>query len=175
MGQEFIIKSQNLEDKVNQLLPSQGGFQAGVDLSASTTIIPIVDLTESAEGSGLRQDLQSAISHNNTPFDVNSATTTIVSTTGYYRVTGTGLIVGDNTIVPKVSLIITDGATAKTVWSLTFGLTFGSGAYFESQNIDLICFLGAGDSLQAFSSDTKQRIIGSTRQIADINGNLTDP
>ena len=48
MGQEFIIKSQSLEDKVNQLLPSQGGFQAGVDLSASTTIIPIVDLTETA-------------------------------------------------------------------------------------------------------------------------------
>ena len=62
MGQEFVIKSTQLEDKINQLLPSQGGAQAGVDLSASTTIIPIVDLTESAEGSGLRVDLQSAIS-----------------------------------------------------------------------------------------------------------------
>ena len=62
MGQEFIIKSTTLEDKINQLLPSQGGQQAGVDLSASTTIIPIVDLTESAEGSNLRQDLQLALS-----------------------------------------------------------------------------------------------------------------
>ena len=65
MGQEFIIKSQDLEDKINQLLPSQGGFQAGVDLSASTTVIPIVDLTETAEGSLLRADLQNALSHNN--------------------------------------------------------------------------------------------------------------
>ena len=62
MGQEFIIKSQDLEDKINQLLPSQGGFQAGVDLSASTQIIPIVDLTETAEGSNVRQDLQTALS-----------------------------------------------------------------------------------------------------------------
>ena len=175
MGQEFFIKSDTLESKVRQLLPSQGGLGAGFDLSASTQIVPIVDLTESAEGSNLRQDLQTAISHQNTPFDVNSATTDIVTSTGYFRVTGTGLIVGDNSIVPKVSLIITDGVTAKTVWSLTFGLTFATGAYFESQNIDLICFLGAGDTLQAFSSDAKQRIIGSTRQIADIDGNLVNP
>ena len=54
MAQEFVIKSQNIEDKINQLLPSQGGFQAGVDFSASTMVIPIVDLTETAEGSTLR-------------------------------------------------------------------------------------------------------------------------
>ena len=62
MAQEFTIKSQDIEDKINQLLPSQGGFGAGVDFSASTMVIPIVDLTETAEGSALRQDLQSAIS-----------------------------------------------------------------------------------------------------------------
>ena len=80
MGQEFIIKSPDLEDKINQLLPSQGGFAAGVDLSASTTIIPIVDLTESAEGSGLRQDLQQALSLTSvTSFAVNNTTTTIIN------------------------------------------------------------------------------------------------
>ena len=50
MAEEFIIKSEAIEDKINQLLPSQGGFQAGVDFSASTMVIPIVDLTETAEG-----------------------------------------------------------------------------------------------------------------------------
>ena len=89
MGQEFVIKSQTLEDKVNQLLPSQGGSAAGVDLSASTTIIPIVDLTESAEGSNLRQDLQTSFSFNSAnTFDVNNTTTTLVNTTGFYRVQG---------------------------------------------------------------------------------------
>ena len=81
MGQEFVIKSQDLEDKINQLLPSQGGFQPGVDLSASTTIIPIVDLTESAQGSNLRQDLQTAFGINSSVFSVTNATTTIINTT----------------------------------------------------------------------------------------------
>ena len=55
MGQEYFINSQQLESQVRKLLPSQGGIGAGIDLSASTQIIPIVDLTESAEGSSLRQ------------------------------------------------------------------------------------------------------------------------
>jgi len=55
LGQEFIINSAALENKINQLLPSQGGKGAGFDLSASTQIVPIVDLTETAEGSEVRQ------------------------------------------------------------------------------------------------------------------------
>ena len=62
MAQEFTINSSAIESKINKLLPSQGGFGAGVDFSASTMVIPIVDLTESAEGSGVRQDLQTASS-----------------------------------------------------------------------------------------------------------------
>ena len=73
MAQEFTIKSQDIEDKINQLLPSQGGAGAGVDFSASTMVIPIVDLTETAEGSSLRQDLQSSLSHKSiTTFDVSN-------------------------------------------------------------------------------------------------------
>ena len=77
MAQEFVIKSQDIEDKINQLLPSQGGFQAGVDFSASTMVIPIVDLTETAEGSSLRIDLQKAQSLvSSTAFSLGINTTT---------------------------------------------------------------------------------------------------
>ena len=90
MSQEFIIKSQQLEDKINQLLPSQGGFQAGVDLSASTQIIPIVDLTETAEGSQVRADLQTALSLTNITHNAfNNSTVDLVNTPGFYRVFGT--------------------------------------------------------------------------------------
>ena len=61
MAQEFTINSEAIESKINQLLPSQAGFGAGIDFSASTMVIPIVDLTETAEGSGLRQDLQKSL------------------------------------------------------------------------------------------------------------------
>ena len=81
MAEEFVIKSPAIEDKINQLLPSQGGFQPGVDFSASTMVVPIVDLTESAEGSVLRQDLQKAFSHGSiTSFKVAGATTTLITT-----------------------------------------------------------------------------------------------
>ena len=89
MGQEFTIKSNTIEDKINQLLPSQGGFGAGVDFSASTMVVPIVDLTESAEGSVLRQDLQNSFSHNSITFTQTINTSnTIINTTGYFRLFG---------------------------------------------------------------------------------------
>ena len=47
MAQEFFINSETLQRKVAEILPSQGGAGAGFDLSASTQIVPIVDLTES--------------------------------------------------------------------------------------------------------------------------------
>jgi len=75
MAQEFRINSSTIEAKINQLLPSQGGQGAGVDFSASTMVIPIVDLTESAEGSNLRVDLQSALNFTGaTVFDVTNTT-----------------------------------------------------------------------------------------------------
>ena len=83
MAQEFTIKSPDIEDKINQLLPSQGGFGAGVDFSASTMVIPIVDLTETAEGSSLRQDLQTALSLTSvTRTFTNNTTNTLINTTG---------------------------------------------------------------------------------------------
>ena len=84
MGQEYFINSQALEEKVRTSLPSQGGAGAGFDLTASTQIIPIIDLTETAEGSSLRQDLQVAIDFASTPFSVSGATTTIITSTGFF-------------------------------------------------------------------------------------------
>ena len=163
MGQEFVIKSTTLEDKINQLLPSQGGAQAGVDLSASTTIIPIIDLTESAEGSGLRQDLQSALSHDViTAFSVNNATNTVlVNTTGYFRVFGVANIVSGG----NGSLNLFDSATSKNLF-----LAGAAGLI----TYDFIVFIAAGDSLRCTASSNSS-LIGNTRQIADISGNLVNP
>ena len=81
MAQEYFINNQTLQSKIDQLLPSQGGAGAGVDLSASTQIIPIVDLTESAEGSNLREDLQKALTIQTTSATASNATTTAITNT----------------------------------------------------------------------------------------------
>jgi hypothetical protein len=177
MAQEFIIKSQDIEDKINQLLPSQGGAQPGVDFSASTMVIPIVDLTETAEGSSLRQDLQTSLSFTQqTAFSVRNTTSTLVNTTGYYRVIGTGLLKStDNSVVSALSFILNDGTTDKTVYGMSQGQTYGSGFLQQTFTYDFSVKLEAGHSLKASSNEPGAILIGSTRQIADLQGNLINP
>ena len=166
MGQEFTIKSQAIEDKVNQLLPSQGGFQAGVDFSASTMVVPIVDLTETAEGSSVRADLQTAFSHNGiTSFSINNTTNSVIlNTTGYYKV----LYSYNPQGLGNGNINLFDGTTAKNVVALL------SAAASAPINGELGLFLSAGDSLRVTAS-ANVTINGSLRQIADINGNLVQP
>jgi hypothetical protein len=171
MAQEFTINSSTIESKINQLLPSQGGFGAGVDFSASTMVIPIVDLTESAEGSTLRQDLQTSFSHDNiTEFNVENATTTIINTTGYFRVFGTAFQTG-GTVANSAKFILSDGATDKTL--VEYSSQFISPNYVPVANsYDFIVKLQAGDSLKVTSSATFMIAEGATRQIATIQGEL---
>jgi len=173
LAQEFVIKSPNIEDKINQLLPSQGGFQAGVDFSASTMVIPIVDLTETAEGSSLRQDLQTSLSHRSvTPFSVNNTTTTVISTTGYFRVFGQ-ISLSAALTASVTSFILNDGASDKIIYTLTSNNV--STSDFVGQNFDFNVFLNAGDTFKILCSNTDSNCIGASRQIADINGNLVNP
>lgn len=173
MGQEFVIKSQSLEDKINQLLPSQGGAAAGVDLSASTTIIPIVDLTESAEGSNLRQDLQSAIDLNSTVFDVNNATnTTIVNTPGYYRLRGIVSTIATGS-GDTLNIQITDGTTTKTIVNGKQVLELSAVGAVAPTSFDFVVKVAAGETLRATANGSALRISGTSKQLADINGNLT--
>ncbi len=166
MGQEFTIKSQDIEDKINQLLPSQGGFQPGVDISASTMVVPIVDLTQTAEGSVLRTDLQSSFGINTSFNTVQNATTTIINTTGYYRLFGSYRSAATTNTLALIE--ITDGTTTKTI------------KRFEADSADLVyqydflIFLDAGDSCQV-NALAAARVNVASRQIADLQGNLTNP
>ena len=167
MGQEFFIKSANLESKIRQLLPSQGGLGAGQDLSGSTQIVPIIDLTETAEGSQVRADLQTSFSLTSiTSYAVSNTTTTIANSTGYFRVFG--MINCDTTLVGG-NFVLTDGVTSKVVFQInTKGIAVNK---FYDFNV----FLEAGESLTCTAGAAAMTIDGCSRQIADINGDLVDP
>lgn len=167
MGQEFFIKSSNLEDKVRNLLPSQGGLGAGLDLSASTQIVPIVDLTESAEGSNLRQDLQTSFGFNSETYNVFNTTTTIINTTGYFRIFGRYVSSSASASGVTGKITITDGVTNKDIISYSSNVV-------ENIIYDVVIFLKAGQTCQA-TSGSNCFMIGTFRQIADIDGNLVDP
>lgn len=174
MAQEFTIKSQDIEDKINQLLPSQGGFQAGVDFSASTMVIPIVDLTETAEGSSFREDLQKAMSLTSaTVVNTRNTTSSIVNTPGYYRCLIN--VYAEQTSADVAGNIqITDGTTTKKLFGINVPAS-PSVTQALQDSFDVIVFLKAGDTLQAQSNDNDVLVSGSVRQIADVNGNLVNP
>ena len=173
MGQEFFINSQELETKVRQLLPSQGGSGAGFDLSASTQIVPIIDLTESAEGSNVRADLQTALSFGSvTAFSVNNTTTNIVTNTGYFRCFGSCSAVSSSS-ERTATINLTDGVSTKRIQF--FKLNGTSQEDIVIIPFDFTVFLEAGHSLQLITNSSSINLTGATRQIADITGNLVDP
>ena len=167
MAQEFAINSQAIETKINQLLPSQGGFGAGVDFSASTMVIPIVDLTETASGSSLRVDLQTSMSHKSqTAFSVQNATTTVINTTGYYRIFGSVSVTGSGTGLFKIN----DGSTDKILMQYK-----GASGFATFESYDFTVLLEAGDTFIISSNAVAVEFDGSTRQIASLAGDLTNP
>jgi hypothetical protein len=173
VGSEFFINSQELEEKVRKLLPSQGGAGSGFDLSASSQIIPIIDLTESAEGSNLRQDLQSSLSlSTSTSFEVSNTSSTIINNTGYFRIFGTATLISNVSGSESVKFDITDGTTTKSVYKINLPDT---AVETSIVNYDFIIFLEAGESCVATSTNVSNFLTGSTRQIASIDGSLTNP
>lgn len=170
MAEITSITSEALQAAIRRLLPSQRGF--GEDLQASNVIIPVVDLTGTAEGSELDPSLQQAISYDNTAFNVNNATSTLITSTGFLRVIGT--LGGYASGAATDSINITDGLTSKAIWKFQNGIGAASehGPVFPV--FDMIVFVASGESLTATAS-AGRFISGSVRQIADINGNLVNP
>jgi hypothetical protein len=165
------VTSESLQLKLRQLLPSQQGF--GTDLSASDTIIPIIDLTSAAEGSEVRESLQSALSFGSqTAFAANNNTVALAATPGFYRIFGATGGITVTTLQMTMSFTITDGSSTKTVWALKgpAGASFSFNATF-----DFLVFLGSGETVSAVSNGADNFLNGSIRQVADINGTLVQP
>lgn len=172
MAQITRVTSEALQAKIRQLLPSQQGF--GEDLEAQNVIVPVVDLTETAEGSAVRQDLQTALAFGSMSTHlVANATTTIINTTGFYRVFGNVTIGEASSAARSGEFVLSDGSTDKNIYSI--GATATSANVLGTANYDFVVFIGAGESLKIVSDAVDVIFGGSTRQIADINGVLVNP
>jgi len=166
------VTSESLQAKVRELLPSQQGF--GADLQATNVIVPIVDLTRTAEGSTVGENLQTAQGFADiTAFRVSNTTSVIANTTGFFQIRGTVSAYTGNNASSNATLTFTDGLSVKNLYRYeTIGTTSLS-VYGDS--FDLVVFLTSGDSISATSSATFVTMNGTIRQIADVNGNLVNP
>jgi hypothetical protein len=163
------VTSNNLEATVRNLLPSVSGF--GSRLGAQNVIVPIIDLTPTAEGSVLPVQLQTAWDHATDFVYLGSATTeTLTTTPGFWQVDLNSIV---NTATGGITNIqLTDGSTAATLWEIRTGL--GSGGDLNSEQ-KFVVYVKLGTTLQVTSTTTAHATSIWYRQIADSNGNLIDP
>ena len=165
MSQQVTRQAEASRDKLNAWLSSQGGGAIGVELTGSTQRIPIGDLTEIAEGSALRQDVQRAYSHTQSTHTlIENTTTTLLTTTGYYQVDVAYCIQSETTAIRNGKLIINDGTTDKTSFQMSVHQT--SAGANDNGVYQTMVFLGAGDSLNCTSDDDQMMMKVITRQIA---------
>tara|TARA_Y100000114_G_C11724200_1_gene310065 strand:- start:304 stop:828 length:525 start_codon:yes stop_codon:yes gene_type:complete len=174
VGQEYFINSESLQQKVRQLLPSQGGLGQGQDLSATTQIVPVIDLTETAEGSDVRPDLQTALSFGSTTVtSVSNQTSSIITNTGYWRIFGQNIINFPRASNAEILHIINDGSSDKNI-KVFFDYADSSETQSSQEFFDYNIFLKAGESFKVTApGDAICKV--TTRQIATIDGTLIDP
>jgi len=166
------VTSEALQAQIRNLLPSQEGF--GTDLMAQNVIVPIIDLTSAAEGSSVPQNLQTALAFGSqTAFSALNSTAVIANSPGFYKIVFGYSLRTTTPVNPSVKLTMSDGLSVKTIWSVEFRATT---QYSQvTDKFELTVFLGTGESISAVSNDAQCPIIGSSRQIADVNGVLVNP
>jgi hypothetical protein len=168
VAQITTVTSESLQAEVRRLLPSQQGF--GEDLQASNVITPIIDLTSVASGTNVPQYQAQAINLVGiTVFSIGSATTTIINTAGFWKVSG--YLNNSNSSAPDFS--ITDGTTTKKFYDL-LGLAT-TNADTRKVFVDFNVFLRSGDSVTCQNGSATIPAVLYVQQLADVNGNTTLP
>ena len=165
------VTSETLQAQIRSLLPSQEGF--GTDLMAQNVIVPVIDLTAAAEGSTVPENLQTALAFGSqNAFSVSNTSATIINNTGFYKIYGNMNI---ETYAGGISakFELTNGLSNKTI--LDFRSDNGSGSRSYSEIFEFVVFLAAGQSLIGSTDYSRASLIGSYRQIADVNGTLVNP
>lgn len=172
MAQIRQVVSESLQATVRRLLPSQQGFTE--DLQASNVITPIIDLTASASGDSLPLNMQQAIAFGSqSAFDANNSSVVVANTTGFYRIfANASMLTAASGATRTNSFTMTDGFSVKTVWKQS-GYAGGGDSF--SSVIDFVVFLPDGETISAVSNNVAAFLSGSTRQIADVNGNIVNP
>lgn len=171
MAQITSITSELLQAKIRELLPSQQGF--GEDLQASNVILPVIDLTATAQGTTTPVSMQQALAFGSqTAFVTASGTTVLANTPGFYRIVGTLSIRSSSGTNISGEISMSDGLSTKSVWKGQSPLNSDFGYMFS---YDLIVFLAAGESVSTISNNVYAQMCGSIRQVADVNGVLVNP
>ena len=177
MPEITTITSESLQAEVRRLLPSQRGF--GTDLEAQNVIVPIVDLTATAEGSSLREDLQTAVNFGNLITTESSVAgeTTVIDSPGFYAYqyfVNLPSSASANTF--RSTLFIKRGVSPATKAVHRVNNVPGSSGLNDAEQYGKgVVFLDTNDSLRFLNTGTGVYTTVQAWPIADLNGNLINP
>lgn len=171
------VTSEALEKKFRDTFTSQGGAELVDDLYASGVVVPVVDFTAAAQGSELPEFLQTALDFATTVTNrTTNGTSTITSTPGFYSLYINYCVALRGVQAVDYALQIFDGATIKQIWQVGQGnSTTNEDDVYSTDR--LVVYVRSGDSLNitAASSGVNGFISITSRQIADVSGNLINP
>lgn len=173
--QNYEIVNPTLETQVRTLLPSVSGY--GGLLRSTNTVIPVVDVTTAAEGALLPESLQQALAFGSqTSYLFTSGTQVIANTPGFWRIYGQLSYSTNGTTAGQGQIQLSDGLSVKNIWNVQgFGLATNIDIEAAAE-LDVIVYLGSGESVQAVLSASGQNVMCVTaRQLATSDGTLVDP
>lgn len=171
------VTDEALEKKFRDSFKSQGGAELVDDLFASGVIVPTIDFTSAVGGGDIAENLQTAWDFATEHTLVRSATpVTIINTTGFWKIDLVYAGLGANTGASLSSAVldIYDGATAKEIWQYSNSTSASVITRTVTENT-FVAYVRSGDSIRFKCQDANQSCNIWYRQIADINGNLTNP
>ena len=170
------VTSEALEKKFRDTFPSQGGAELVQDLYASGVIQPVIDFSSVAEGSVLATNLQTAWDFATTANQINNTTTVVANNAGFYKVDLTWAYEpSSGTVSAPLRLELNDGSTTKPIWAVSGIVLTAVNETVAGGNDTFYVFLRSGDSLQGVSTTTAATLDVFSRQVADLNGNLSNP
>ncbi len=166
------VTSESLQATIRRLLPSQEGF--GTDLMAQNVIVPIIDLTATAEGSSLPFELQTASSFDDVnAFRAANSTDVIANTAGFWKIIYAVTMAHNTTKNLIATIQLSDGLSTKNLWQAENYSSPDVGTNdFQGE---LFVYLNAGESVSAISNDSEVFVLGSAIQVADTLGVLSNP
>ena len=165
------VTDEAIEKRFRDTFTSRGGSELVSDLYAQGVIVPIVDFTAAATGDTLAQNLQTAWDFSTGYNKISNTTTTLINTTGFWQVDLTLTVATSSPADATVR--INDGLGTKNVFvASNLAVSQDRPAFLEEK---FVVFLRAGDSLEGITDNLNLVMNIWYRQIADVNGNLTDP
>ena len=168
------LRSEALEATYRRLFPAQAGNEVSTDLLGSDTIVPVIDMTPSAEGTQLPTSLQQALDFTSNSQIFGNTTVDLQATPGFYLVR-VNVFIDPSVASVLGTIFIDDGVSQTAVYSP--GTTPGTGTSVTEYitPTPFVVFLRPGDVLRGATTNASMVFSVVSRQIADLYGNLTNP